>query len=116
MRDKKISIDLDIEDLLGLTEPKKNSLEYDLNFILENGIDDYIKKQEEHENKKREFIEFFKECFDEICFYMEKDPKRRVSVRQYFTLYFLYFINKNCFLLKNCFIPCYNKNERSKLL
>ena len=80
MRDKKISIDLDIEDLLGLTEPKKNSLEYDLNFILENGIDDYIKKQEEHENKKKEFIELFKECFDEICFYMEKGPKRRVSV------------------------------------
>ena len=61
MKDKKISIDLDIEDLLGLTEPKKNSLEYDLNCILENGIDDFNKKQEEHKNKKREFIKLFKE-------------------------------------------------------
>lgn len=80
MKDKKISIDLDIEDLLGLTEHKKNSLEYDLNFILENGIDDYIKKQEEHENKKREFIELFEECFDELCIFMEKDDKRRVPI------------------------------------
>lgn len=60
MANKKVSIDLDIEDLLGLTEPNKNSLEYDLNFIIENGIDEYIKQQQEHENKKREFIELFK--------------------------------------------------------
>lgn len=80
MKDKKISIDLDIEDLLGLKEPNKNTLEYDLNFILENGIDEYIKMQEEKENKKKEFIELFKECYDELCIYMEKDPQRRVSV------------------------------------
>lgn len=80
MKDKKISIDLDIEDLLGLTEPNKNSLEYDLNFIIENGIDEYIKQQQEHENKKREFIELFKECFDELCVFMEKDDKRRVPI------------------------------------
>ena len=69
MKDKRISIDLDIEDLLGLTEPNKNSLEYDLNFIIENGID-----------KKMEFIELFKECFDELCVFMEKDDKRRVPI------------------------------------
>ena len=80
MANKKVSIDLDIEELLGLTEPKKNTLEYDLNFILENSIDDYIKKQEEYENKKREFIELFKECFDELCVFMEKDDKRRVPI------------------------------------
>lgn len=80
MKDKRISIDLDIEDLLGLTEPNKNSLEYDLNFIIENGIDEYIKQQQEHENKKREFIELFKECFDELCVFMEKDDKRRVPI------------------------------------
>ena len=83
MKDKKISIDLDIEDLLGLTEPKKNSLEYDLNFILENGIDDFIKKQEEHENKKREFIELFKECYSDIVKIMEFDPHKRVPVNCY---------------------------------
>ena len=80
MKDKKISIDLDIEDLLGLSEPKKNTLEYDLNFIINNGIENYNKMLEEHNNKKKEFIELFKECFDEICVYMEKDLQRRVSV------------------------------------
>lgn len=80
MANKKVSIDLDIEDLLGLTEPNKNSLEYDLNFIIENEIDEYIKQQQEHENKKREFIELFKECFDELCVFMEKDDKRRVPI------------------------------------
>lgn len=79
MKNNKISIDLDIEDLLGLKE-NKNTLEYDLNFILENGIDEYIKMQEEKENRKKEFIELFKECYDELCIYMEKDPQRRVSV------------------------------------
>ena len=38
MKNNKVSIDLDIEDLLGLKEPSKNSLEYDLNFIIENGM------------------------------------------------------------------------------
>lgn len=80
MANNKVSIDLDIEDLLGLSEPKKNTLEYDLNFILDNGMEEYLKQQEEYENKKKEFMEMFKECFDEICFYMEADPKRRVSV------------------------------------
>ena len=80
MKNNKVSIDLDIEDLLGLTEPNKNSLEYDLNFIIENGIDEYIKQQQERENKKREFIELFKECFDELCVFMEKDDKRRVPI------------------------------------
>ena len=80
MANKKVSIDLDIEELLGLSEPKKNTLEYDLNFVLENGIEKYNQMQEEHENKKKEFMRMFKECFDEICFYMESDPKRRVSV------------------------------------
>ncbi len=66
MKDKKISIDLDIEDLLGLTEPNKNSLEYDLNFIIDNGIENYNKMLEEHENKRKEFMQLFRECFDEI--------------------------------------------------
>ena len=80
MKDKKINIDLDIQDLLGLTEPKKGTLEYDLNFIINNGMEEYIKQQEEHEQKKKEFIEMFKECFDELCLFMEKDPKQRVSI------------------------------------
>ena len=53
MKDKKISIDLDIEDLLGITEHNKNSLEYDLNYIINNGIENYNKMLEEHENKRK---------------------------------------------------------------
>lgn len=53
MKNNKVSIDLDIEDLLGLTEPKKGTLEYDLNFIINNGMEEYIKQQEEHEQKKK---------------------------------------------------------------
>ena len=41
----KFSIDLDIEDLLGLKD-NKNTLEYDLNFIIDNGIDEYLKQQQ----------------------------------------------------------------------
>ena len=33
MKNNKISIDLDIEDLLGIKETSKDSLEYDLEFI-----------------------------------------------------------------------------------
>ena len=80
MKNQKINIELDLEDLLGLKEPSKNSLEYDLNFIIENGMEEYIKQQEEHEQKKKEFIEMFKECFDELCLFMEKDPKQRVAI------------------------------------
>ena len=66
MANKKVSIDLDIDDLLGLTEPKKNTLEYDLNFIIENGIEDYIKQQENEKQKDREFVEMFKRNYNEI--------------------------------------------------
>ena len=58
----KITFDVELEDLLGLKEPNKNT------------------QQEEHESKKREFIELFKECFDELCIFMEKDDKRRVPI------------------------------------
>ncbi len=66
MKNNKVNIELDIEDLLGLTEPKKNTLEYDLNFILDNGWEEYLKQQQEQEEKKQEFISLFKECFDEL--------------------------------------------------
>ena len=83
MKNKKINIELDIEDLLGLTEPKKGTLEYDLNFILDNGIEKYIEKEQKHEEEKREFIELFKECYDELCIFMERDPKQRIAVNCY---------------------------------
>lgn len=80
MANKKVSIDLDIEDLLGLTEPKKNTLEYDLNFIIDNGIEDYIKQQENEKQKDREFVEMFKRNYNEIVKFISLDPMQRIAV------------------------------------
>lgn len=80
MKNNKVSIDLDIEDLLGLKEPQKGTLEYDLNFIINNGMEEYLKQQEEERQKDREFVERFKRNYDELCEYMEKDPKKRVAI------------------------------------
>ena len=76
---KKVSIDLDIEDLLGLTEPKKNTLEYDLNFIIENSIEDYIKQQENERQKDKEFVEMFKQNYNEIVKFIELDGRIEVE-------------------------------------
>ena len=46
MKNNKVSIDLDLEDLLGLKD-NKNTLECDLNFIIDNGIDEYLKQKEQ---------------------------------------------------------------------
>ena len=80
MKNNKISIDLDIEDLLGLKEPNKNSLEYDLNFIIDNGIESYLKQQEDEKRKDREFVELFKRNYDEIVKFISLDPKQRIAV------------------------------------
>lgn len=83
MKNQKINIELDLEDLLGLKEPSKNSLEYDLNFIIENGMEEYIKQQEEEKRKDREFVELFKRNYDEIVKIMELDPHKRIAVNCY---------------------------------
>ncbi|MBQ8044170.1 MAG: hypothetical protein IJ272_08525 [Clostridia bacterium] len=80
MKNQKINIELDIEDLLGLKEPSKNSLEYDLNFIIENGMDEYIKRQEDEKRRDREFVELFKRNYDEIVKFISLDPKQRIAV------------------------------------
>ena len=64
MKNKKVNIELDLEDLLGLKEPSKDSLEYDLLFVMENGIDEYVKLRENERNKDREFVELFKRNYD----------------------------------------------------
>lgn len=79
MANKKESIDLDIEDLLGLTKSKKNTLEYDSNFIIENGIEDYIKQQENEKQKDREFVEMFKRNYNEIIKFIEFDGRIAVE-------------------------------------
>lgn len=80
MSNKKISIDLDIEDLLDLKDAKKGTLEYDLNFIINNGYDEFIKQQEQEKQKDREFIELFKRNYDEIVKFISLDPKQQIAV------------------------------------
>ena len=80
MKNKKVNIELDLEDLLGLKEPSKDSLEYDLLFVIENGIDEYVKLRENERNKDREFVELFKRNYDEIVKFISLDPKRRIAV------------------------------------
>lgn len=80
MSNKKISIDLDIEDLLDLKDAKKGTLEYDLNFIINNGYDEFIKQQEQQKQKDREFIELFKRNYDEIVKFISLDPKQQIAV------------------------------------
>ena len=80
MKNKKVNIELDLEDLLGLKEPSKDSLEYDLLFVMENCIDEYIKLRENERNKDREFVELFKRNYDEIVKLISLDPKQRIAV------------------------------------
>lgn len=78
----KVSIDLDLEDLLGLKD-NKNTLEYDLTFIVENGMEEYLRQYQEQEKKKQEFIALFKECYDDIVKIIDKDPKQQIAVNCY---------------------------------
>ena len=80
MKNKKINIELDIEDLLGLKEPSKDSLEYDLNFIIENGMEEYLRLQEKEKQKDKEFVEMFKRNYDEIVKFISLDSKQRIAV------------------------------------
>ncbi len=75
--------DKEILDLLGLTDRTIKvgvDLEQDLQYVIENGIDKYLKETQEKEDKKKEFIELFRECYDEIVEIMEFDPRKRVAV------------------------------------
>lgn len=78
----KVSIDFELEDLLGLKD-NKNSLEYDLNFVIDNGIDEYLKQLQEHEQKKKEFVALFKECYDDIVKIIDNDKQQRIAVNCY---------------------------------
>ena len=82
MKNNKVSIDLDIEDLLGLKD-SKHTLEYDLNFVMEHGIDEYRKQWQEHEQKKKEFVALFKECYDDIVNIIDNDNQKRIVVDCY---------------------------------
>lgn len=78
MKNNKVSIDLDLEDLLGLKE-NTNTLEYDLNFIIDNGIDKYLEKQQEEKTKDKEFMELFKRNYNNIVKFIEMDGRIAVN-------------------------------------
>ena len=78
MKNNKVSIDLDLEDLLGLKE-NTNTLEYDLNFIIDNGIDKYLEKQQEEKTKDKEFMELFKRNYNDIVKFIEMDGRIAVN-------------------------------------
>mgnify|MGYP001128796772 CR=1 FL=1 len=80
MKNKKINIELDLEDLLGLKETSKDSLEYDINFIVNNGMDEYLKQLEDEKRRDREFVELFKRNYDEIVKFISLDPKHQIAV------------------------------------
>ena len=79
MKNKKISIDLDMEDLLDLNDQSKNSLEYDLNFIIDNGIKNYLKQQEDEKRKDKDFVEMFRRNYNEIIKFIELDGRIAVN-------------------------------------
>ena len=83
VKSKKINIELDIKDLLGLKEPSKDSLEYDLNFIVNNGMDEYLKQLEDEKRRDREFVELFKRNYNDIVKIIEFDPHKRIAVNCY---------------------------------
>lgn len=78
MKNNKVSIDLDLEDLLELKE-STNTLEYDLNFIIDNGIDKYLEKQQEEKTKDKEFMELFKRNYNNIVKFIEMDGRIAVN-------------------------------------
>lgn len=79
MKNNKVNIELDIEDLLGLTEPKKDTLEYDLNFIINEGYDEFVRQQEDEKRKDKEFVELFKRNYNDIVKFIEIDGRIAVN-------------------------------------
>ena len=47
---------------------------------IKGAMDKYYNEHQEHEKKKREFIQMFKECYSDIVEIVEFDPHKRVPV------------------------------------
>lgn len=78
--------DKDILDLLGLTDRTIKvgvTIDDDLQYMLENGIDKYYEELDKYNKRKQEFIEMFKECYDDIVKFIELDPRKRIAVDCY---------------------------------
>ena len=69
--------DKELLKMFGLYDRSvKLTLEEDINKTM----NDFVRESKEHEQKKREFISLFKECFDELCIFMERDPEHKVPI------------------------------------
>lgn len=76
--------DKDLLELLGLTDRTiELELTKDINNVIENGIEKYLEEQRKKEEEKQKFIRLFKECYDELCLFMEKDPEHKVAISCY---------------------------------
>ena len=71
--------DKDILNMLGLND---RTIRYTLEEDILNTMGDFVRDNEEHQTKKREFISLFKECFDELC------------LLDYTILFLYYFVTK----------------------
>lgn len=78
--------DKEIIDLLGLTDRTIQvgvSIEDDLQYLIENGIEKYNEELQKREEMKKLFVSLYKECFDDLCLFMERDSKHRVPISCY---------------------------------
>ena len=80
--DKKMSLEIDLIKTMTY-KPDKNSLEHDLLKIMEKDGDQYLKQLKEEENKRKEFVKLFKECYDDIVNVVRQDKQKRIPVECY---------------------------------
>lgn len=76
--DKKMSLEIDLINAMTY-KPDKNSLEHDLLKIMGKDGDQYLKQLKEEEQKRKEFVKLFKECYDDIVKIIELDGRIAVE-------------------------------------
>lgn len=67
----------DIIELLGLSD---KNITITLEDEILNTMNKYYNEQQEHEEKKKEFMGLFKECYDDIVRIIELDSQQRIAV------------------------------------
>lgn len=72
--------DKELFNLLGLDG---RSIKLTLEEDILNTMDDFTKDYKEHEEKKKEFLSLFKECYDDIVKIIQADTKQRIAVDCY---------------------------------